>query len=95
MSITFRWFRCFFILLAAFALPVAAGSPAGAGPVDGTSGQGGVTITIVQWEGQDQVHAQGGGVDDGCTYALDIGPPGFVPNLDAVGPGRPTRTWLS
>ena len=94
MSFCFLLFRCLSVSILAVALLVAVGSPVGAGPVDGTSGQGGVTITIVQWEGQDQVHAQGGGVDDGCDYALDSGPPGFVPDLDTVGP-RPADAHLA
>ena len=63
--------------------------PATAGQVDGDSGPGGVTITIVQWEGQEMIHAQGAGASDGCTYGLEIGPPGFVPDLAATGPQPP------
>jgi hypothetical protein len=67
----------------------AAARPAAAGQVDGDSGQGGVTITIVRWDGQDRIHAQGAGADDGCDYGLAVGPPGFVPDLDTIGPRPP------
>jgi hypothetical protein len=70
------------ILLGGPARPVAA-------QVDGGSGADGVTITIVRWEGQDRVQAQGGASDDGCDYGLVVGPPGFVPDLTTVGPRPP------
>jgi hypothetical protein len=75
-------------------LVLAPGHPARAGSVTGDSGPGGVTITIVRWEGRDRVHAQGEGADDGCDYALAVGPPGFVPDLTTVGP-RPPEAHLA
>lgn len=77
------------ILTALISTATGSARPAAAGEVDGGSGPDGVTITIVRWEGQDQIHAQGGGVDDGCDYGLVVGPPGFVPDLDTVGPPPP------
>ena len=67
-------------------------APVAHAAVDGISGPGGVTITIVRWQGGDRVHAQGRGVDDRCDYGLALGPPGFVPDLSTVGPRPPDST---
>lgn len=87
MSIFSIAFRVF--LASSAGLALLNGAIAGAGGVDGSSGAGGVTITIVQTGGADVIHAQGGGADDGCTYGLAIGPPGFIPDLGSVGPKPP------
>jgi hypothetical protein len=81
------------ILAVALLAAAAAGAPAGAAEdaVGGTVDPSGVTITIVRWQGQDQVYAtgSGGGTDPtGCDWAIIPAPLGTPPPSD-IGPYRP------
>jgi hypothetical protein len=72
---------------------ITTGTPAQAAEdqVGGSVDPSGVTITIVRWQGQDQVHATGsdGGADaSGCDWAIVPAPLGAPPPPD-IGPYRP------
>ncbi len=72
---------------------VAVAHPAGAAEdsVGGTVDTSGVTITIVRWQGSDQVHAtaSGGGDDPtGCDWSIVPAPLGALPPAD-IAPYQP------